>query len=99
MERETRSDLKILVILLVAAALLLGAALLLSGPVVETVTAALAPGVGIKDAALWAFGVTFVMFVVFAVAAGDGLIGEIQYMLLGFFAFFVIITLLIAWVF
>ena len=99
MQKETRSDLKILAVLLVAAALVLGAALLFGGPLVEGVTAALAPGMGIKDAALWAFGVTFVMFVVFAIAAGDGLIGEIQYMLLGFFAFFVIITLLIAWVF
>jgi hypothetical protein len=37
--------------------------------------------------------------VLFALVAGDGIFGELQFMLLGFFAFFVIITLLIAWVF
>jgi hypothetical protein len=56
-------------------------------------------GVTLKTAALWSFGVTVVLLIVFAVAAGDSLIGELQFMLAGFFAFFVIITLLIAWIF
>jgi hypothetical protein len=55
--------------------------------------------VTLKTAALWSFGVTVVLLIVFAVAAGDSLIGELQFMLAGFFAFFVIITLLIAWIF
>jgi len=58
----------------------------------------LEPGLGLKGAAIASFVVTFVTFVVFAIAAGDGLIGELQFMLLGFFAFFVILWLLIAWV-
>jgi hypothetical protein len=36
---------------------------------------------------------------VFAVSAGDGLLGEIQFILGGFFLFFVIIWLLVAWIF
>ncbi|MEN8176497.1 MAG: hypothetical protein ABFS23_12085 [Pseudomonadota bacterium] len=99
MGKEQTKDLKLLIIVLVVAGVLGLMALSLGGPLIEAVNTALAPGLGIKDAALWAFGITFVMFVVFAVAAGDGLIGELQFMLLGFFAFFVIITLLIAWVF
>ena len=59
----------------------------------------LADGVGIKDAAIIAFVATIVTLIIFAVAAGDGLIGEIQFMLIGFFAFFVVLWLLIAWVF
>lgn len=59
----------------------------------------LAPGVDVKAAAIGAFIVTVVLFVVFAVVAGDGLIGELHSMLAGFFAFFLILTLLIAWIF
>ncbi|WP_394170968.1 hypothetical protein [Saccharospirillum alexandrii] len=59
----------------------------------------LAPGVGIKDAAVIAFTLTVLVLIVFAVAAGDGLLGEIQFLLIGFFAFFVVLWLLISWVF
>lgn len=59
----------------------------------------LAPGVGIKDAAVIAFTLTVLVLIVFAVAAGDGLLGEIQFLLTGFFAFFVVFWLLISWVF
>ena len=59
----------------------------------------LAPGVGLRDAALISFVITFLTLVVFALVAGDGLLGEIQFMLLGFFAFFAVLWLLIAWIF
>jgi hypothetical protein len=36
---------------------------------------------------------------VFAVAAGDGLIGEIQFIIPGFFLFFVFFWLMLAWIF
>jgi hypothetical protein len=68
-------------------------------PLLQDFFTQLEPGMGIKEAAVWSFGVTFVMFLLFAVVAGDGLLGEIQFMLIGFFLFFVIITLLIAWIF
>ncbi|MEX1215543.1 hypothetical protein [Saccharospirillum sp.] len=59
----------------------------------------LAPGVGIKDAAVIAFIATVLVLIIFAVASGDGIIGEIQFILIGFFAFFVVLWLLISWVF
>lgn len=59
----------------------------------------LAPGVGIKDAAVIAFTATVLVLIIFAVASGDGIIGEIQFILVGFFAFFVVLWLLISWVF
>ncbi|MGD2083000.1 MAG: hypothetical protein PVF91_08545 [Chromatiales bacterium] len=99
MSEGSRGDLKILAVILVAGLGLLVLAFVFGGPLLAQASAALAPGLGIKQAAVWGFGVTFVMFIVFAIAAGDGLIGEIQFMLVGFFLFFVIITLLIAWVF
>ena len=99
MSDSDKSDLRILAILLAAAAVVIVLALTLGGPLIGEATAALAPGVDLRTAALWSFGVTVVLFVVFALVAGDGLFGEIQFMLGAFFSFFAIITLLIAWVF
>lgn len=59
----------------------------------------LAPGVDLRDAAILAFIATLVVLVIFSIAAGDGLLGELQFMLLGFFAFYLVLWLLIAWVF
>ena len=57
------------------------------------------PGLGLKTASIIGFFVTIILFVVFAIAAGDGLFGEIQFMIGGFMAFWLIFTLMIAWVF
>jgi hypothetical protein len=45
------------------------------------------------------FFVTLVIMVIFAISSGDGLLGEIQFILGGFFLFFLIIWFLVAWVF
>jgi hypothetical protein len=46
-----------------------------------------------------AFFVTIGVFVTLAVTAGDGLIGEFQFMIAGFGGFFVVLWLMIAWIF
>ena len=99
MGTEQRSELRVwlLVLLLIGGLVALG--IFLGPPLLKDAIAALEPGVGLKTAALWSFGVTTVLLIVFAIAAGDGLLGELQFMLLAFFLFFVIVTLLIAWVF
>ena len=99
MSGKNRGDLKILAVILAAAIALLGILVMAGVPLVEEAAAAFASGIGLQTAALWGFGVTVGLFVLFAVVAGDGLLGEIQFMLSSFFIFFVIITLLIAWVF
>ena len=99
MSDPNRSDLRLLAILLIAAVVLVGGVVLLAGPLVQGAAAAFAPGIGLKTAAIWSFGVTVVLFILFALVAGDGLFGELQFMLTAFFAFFALITLLIAWVF
>ncbi len=96
---ERRDELKLWGVILGAGLLLVILGVVVGIPLLDDLIAALEPGVGMKTAAIWSFGITFVMFLVFAVVAGDGLLGEIQFMLLGFFLFFVIITLLIAWIF
>ena len=57
------------------------------------------PGLGSRDAAVIAFFVTLITLIVFAVAAGDGFLGEIQFMLAAFFLFFLVAWLMIAWIF
>ncbi|MFT7404445.1 hypothetical protein [Zhongshania sp.] len=57
------------------------------------------PGLDLKGAAVASFFVTVVTLIIFAVASGDGLLGELQFILSGFFGFFLILWLLIAWIF
>ena len=98
-ESGARGDLKIFAIVLAVAAGLLAVLFLAGGPLVQEMAAAFAPGVGLREAAVWGFGVTVALFVLFALVAGDGVFGEIQFMLSSFFGFFLVLTLLIAWVF
>ena len=60
---------------------------------------AMAPGMGLKTGILWGFGVTVTLFVLFAMVAGDGLFGELPFMLGAFFLFFAVFSLLITWIF
>jgi hypothetical protein len=92
-------DIKILAVVLAAALILIGTLAMTAAPALQAVAAAFAPGIGLRVAALWGFGVTVGLFVLFAIVAGDGLFGEIQFILASFFGFYVVITLLIAWVF
>lgn len=93
-ERKLTTRLFIAIVVAVAAA---GALLFfLGGPMIAE---QLAPGLGLRTSALIAFVVTLVVVVIMAIAAGEGLLGEIQYMLAGFAGFFVILWLLIAWIF
>ncbi|MFT4917460.1 MAG: hypothetical protein ACI8RU_000068 [Zhongshania aliphaticivorans] len=96
---DDRQALKIAVASLVIAALL-GVALMLFLPLLGSfVDQHFSAGMGLKDAAVVAFFTTVVTLVIFAVAAGDGLLGELQFMLSGFFGFFLVLWLLIAWIF
>jgi hypothetical protein len=53
----------------------------------------------LRNSAIASFFVTLIVMVIFAVASGDGLIGELQFLLPGFLGFFLIFWLMIAWVF
>lgn len=97
---KDKKDARALAIVLIVLALALTIGALFAMPMLAEFNATfLAPGLGLRDAAIIAFLVTLAVLVIFAIAAGDGLLGEIQFMLLGFFAFFLVLWLLIAWVF
>ncbi|MBU2884420.1 hypothetical protein KO507_01430 [Gilvimarinus agarilyticus] len=85
---------------LVVVGLLALAATVLALPLLgEATDGIFSAGVGLKDAAVISFFVTMALLVVFAISSGDGLIGELQFILGGFFSFFIVIWLLIAWIF
>jgi hypothetical protein len=82
---------------IVVIVVLLGAALIFfAGPMIAE---AVAPGVGLRSAAMISFAVTLVVILVMALVAGEGIVGEIQFMIPGFAGFFIVLWLLIAWIF
>jgi hypothetical protein len=57
-------------------------------------------GLGLKNAALISFGVSFVAVLIMAVVSGgDAIFGELPFTIAGFLIFFVIFWLMIAWIF
>ena len=101
--RESRRALRILygvsfIAALVVALIVLAAATTLPG-ISEWVALTFDSGIGLRRAAIISAVVSVVILIAFAMAAGEGLVGEIQFMISGFFVFFVFFWLLIAWVF
>lgn len=92
-------DLKLVGLLLLATLAVIALLGYLGLPLLAEAEAALAPGIGLKTATLWGFGTTVVLFLLFALVAGDGILGELPFMLGAFFTFFAILSLLIAWIF
>jgi len=99
-DRKDKNESRTIAIVLIGLVVVLGLALLLLLPPLSGfVEVHLDSGIGLKTSAIISFFVTVTLMVVFALAAGDGLLGEIQFMLGSFFLFFVIFWLMIAWIF
>ncbi|NIN34748.1 MAG: hypothetical protein GWO08_03825 [Gammaproteobacteria bacterium] len=96
-KKERKETLIIFFAIFVLLCVLAGGLVLLLPSVGEILN--LQEGLGLKESAIIAFFITIIVMIVFAIAAGDSLIGEIQYMLGGFFSFFLLVWFLIAWVF
>ena len=87
-DNKDKNESRKLAIVLISLVLVLAVAIVLLVPsLMEIFTTYLSPGLGIKEAAVIAFFVTLITLVVFAFAAGDGFLGEIQFMLGAFFLF------------
>lgn len=97
---KDKKDARIAAIVLLVLGVMLLIGIIMAIPMIaDFMQSSLAPGLGMKSAAIIAFIVTVIIMIVFTIVAGDGLIGELQFMLGGFFSFFFILWLLIAWVF
>ena len=95
-KKESRRVAAVLVSLLIVLAV---GVLLLLPSLSDIVATQLAPGVGLRTSAIIAFFVSVVLMIVFTLSSGDGLIGEVQFVIPGFLLFFVILWLMIAWIF
>jgi hypothetical protein len=99
-DQKDQKEARTIAIVLIALVVALGVAALLLLPALSGIAAEhLSPGLGLKNAAIISFFLTITLMIVFAIAAGDGIIGEIQFMLGSFFVFFSVLWLLLAWVF
>lgn len=99
-DRKDKKEARVVAITLVVLVLVVAIGMLILVPSLSEFSATyLEPGLGLKNASIAAFFVTLVVMIVFAVASGDGLIGELQFLLPGFLGFFLIFWLMIAWVF
>ncbi|MBF0232843.1 MAG: hypothetical protein HQK65_07375 [Desulfamplus sp.] len=56
-------------------------------------------GMGFKDALIYSLVLSTFLMVLFTLVAGDGLVGELPSMLIGFFLFVAFFTLSLAWIF
>ena len=98
-DRDQREAKTIVVAMTLLAVLACIGVVLLIPALQDVVVEQFSPGVGLKTSAVIAFFLTIALFIVFAIVAGDGLIGELQFMIAGFLGFFVICWLMIAWIF
>lgn len=99
-DSKDKNESRKIAIVLISLVLMLGVAVFLMIPVMaELVAVYFSPGLGLKESAVISFFATVVIMVLFALASGDGLLGEIQFILGAFFMFFLIIWLLVAWIF
>ena len=65
----------------------------------EILSTSTSTGLGLKDSAVVSFFVSLVLVTVLAMVSGDGLLGEVQFVVVGFLLFFIVFWLMIAWIF
>jgi len=97
--KDKNDSRKILIALTVLISVIVFSAILISPSLSEIVSTSFSPGVGFKDSAIISFFVTLILLTILTISSGDGLLGEIQFVLIAFFVFFIIIWLMIAWIF
>lgn len=99
-DREDKRTARTTAMLLVAIILALVAGIVLLAPeLFAAMDPVFSEGVGLRTSAIISFFVTLVVMLLFTLAAGDGLIGELQFVLPAFFVFFLFFWLGIAWLF
>lgn len=96
MKDMNRRDLLIVITVMGVTAVVLLLLFAVGGPAIGQAIQTFDEGLGLKAAAIWSFGISFIVFVTFAIVGGAD---DFSVMMISFFAFFVVMTFLIAWVF
>ena len=56
----------------------------------EILSTSTSTGLGLKDSAVVSFFVTLVLVTILTLVSGDGLLGEVQFVVVGFLLFFIV---------
>jgi len=97
--KDKNDSRKILIALTVLISILTLSVILLSPSFMEIISTGFSPGIDLKESAVISFFVTLILLTILTVVSGDGLLGEVQFVLIAFFVFFIIIWLMTAWIF
>ena len=65
----------------------------------EILSTSTSTGLDLKDSAVVSFFLTLVLVTILAIVSGDGLLGEVQFVVAAFFLFFIVFWFMIAWIF
>jgi hypothetical protein len=98
-EKATRMVLSLILLLIFLVGLTVWGVSTLLADFLPAALAGFEDGIGLKTAAIAAAVVSVLISIIFAIFSGDGFIGELQFMIPGFFLFFLFFWLMLAWVF
>jgi len=97
--KDRNDSRKILISLTVLLVILILSILFIFPSFLQIMSAGTETGLGLKDSAVVSFFVSLVLVAILALVSGDGLLGEVQFVLAAFFIFFIVFWLMIAWIF
>lgn len=97
--KDVKDARKLLFLIIALISVIIIAIILMTPLLLEIISMHLAPTIGIKNAAIVSFFVSLIVMLIFAIFSGDGIIGELPFMIGGFFIFFVFLFLLISLIF
>ena len=97
--KDRNDSRKILLTLTVLFIILILSIIFIFPSFLEILSTSTSSGLGLKDSAVVSFFVTLVLVTILTLVSGDGLLGEVQFVLAAFFLFFIVFWLMIAWIF
>jgi hypothetical protein len=97
--KDRNDSRKILLTLTVLFIILILSIIFLFPSFFEILSTGTSAGLGLKDSAVVSFFLTLVLVTILAIVSGDGLLGEVQFVVAAFFLFFIVFWFMIAWIF
>jgi|TARA_B100002003_G_scaffold15351_1_gene12797 hypothetical protein len=97
--KDRNDSRKILLTLTVLFIILILSIIFIFPSFLEILSTSTSTGLDLKDSAVVSFFLTLVLVTILAIVSGDGLLGEVQFVVAAFFLFFIVFWFMIAWIF
>ena len=97
--KDRNDSRKILITLTVLFVILILSIIFIFPSFLEILSTGTSSGLDLKDSAVVSFFVSLVLVTILAIVSGDGLLGEVQFVLAAFLLFFIVFWFMIAWIF